>query len=97
MKYVKISPTDTLTDLTNRVGSQNVDQILADNGLVRNPKIGRQWSEEVKRVLATTGEVSNERKVNILNQLIDNSDIYEQAALADDNDWKDWRLQKTRL
>jgi len=87
MKYVSISPADTLSDLTERVGVQNVDQILADNGLTRTPKIGKQW-EAICNQLKEEQEVTASRKISILNQFIDNSDVYEHAALADSNTWK---------
>lgn len=87
MKYVSIYPNDTLSDLTERVGVQNVDQILADNGLKRSPKIGKQW-EAICDQFKEDQEVSASRKISILNQFIDNSDIYEHAALSDSNDWK---------
>lgn len=89
MKYVNILPTDTLRDLTERVGVNNVDQILADNGLVRAPNIGEQWSNKVESIRSDIDKIVNPiRKVSILNQFISNSDIYEEAALAPESTWR---------
>ena len=88
MKYISISPYDTLSELTERFGLQNVNQILADNNLQRTPNVGQQWAKKVKDVIQTSESVSSTRKVAILSQFVNNSDIYENAALADENTWK---------
>ena len=88
MKYVSIYPSDTLSDLTERVGIQNIDQVLADNGLERTPNIGQSWKEKISDIQSENIDISGIRKVSILNQFIDNSDIYQEAALADNNTWK---------
>lgn len=88
MKYVSISPTDTLVSLAERVGQANLDQVLADNGLSRVPNIGQMWSNKCKEVISTAVDVANTTKVAILNGLVSCSDIYEKAALAGQNTWK---------
>ena len=88
MKYISIYPQDTLVSLSDRVGVDNVDQIIADNGLKRVPNIGKQWKEKCENIIETSEDVTYQRKITILNSLIENSDVYEQAALSDDKTWK---------
>lgn len=88
MKYIQILPTDTLADITERVGVNNVDQILADNGLTRSPNIGEQWLDKIKYIQSTDKVVGPTRKVSLLNQFVSNSDIFEEASLADNETWK---------
>ena len=87
MKYVSIYPSDTLRTLTQRVGYQNVNQILADNNLTRAPNIGAQWKAHINEA-AKSADPSYERKLSILNQFVDNADIYQEAALSDSRQWK---------
>lgn len=88
MKYVNILPSDTLSDLTERFGVNQVDQILADNGLKRSPNVGQQWLEKVTSKIQTEPEVTSTRKLSILSQFSQDSDIYEAAALATSDTWK---------
>ena len=87
MKYVRISPSDTLRDITERVGIQNVDQILADNGLKREPNVGKQWKKLVDNIKSVAEEVTPVRKRTLLDQFVKHSDIYEKAALSDELEW----------
>ena len=53
MKYVSITPSETLSSLADKVGYQNVDQLLSDNQLKRVPNIGKQWTDKCKDIIAT--------------------------------------------
>lgn len=88
MKYVKISKNETLSSLTEKVGVSIVDQILADNGLDRTPNIGKQWDDKCKDAKNSPVSIQPIQKVNILNQFVSNSDIYEKAVLQTESDWK---------
>lgn len=88
MKYVSISPDDTLITLTEKVGINNIDQLLADNGLSRVPNIGQVWSQRVEAIQSNTSSVEVTQKISILNTMIPNSDVYEMAALSGPNAWK---------
>lgn len=88
MKYVSISPDDTLVSLTEKVGRANINQLLADNGLPRVPNIGDAWAKKTEEAQRTSPPVPTSDKINILNSLIPNSDIYEMAALSGANTWK---------
>ena len=85
---MSILPTDTLSDLTERVGVNNIDQILADNGLKRSPNIGKQWAAKIQKIQQEEQNVPPTKKVAILNQFVSNSDIYEEASLASEDTWK---------
>jgi hypothetical protein len=82
MKYLQITPETTLSDLAQVVGQQNVDYILNANGLKRGVNIGKQLFER-----DLSGTVDAQSKINTLNTLVANSDVYEKAALGDEKDW----------
>lgn len=88
MKYIAISQNETLSSLTDKVGSSIVDQIIADNGLTRAPNIGQQWVQKCDEAKNSPIAVEPSKKVNILNQYVQNSDIYEKAALLNESNWK---------
>ena len=88
MKYIAIYENDTLATLTERVGVANIDQLLADNGLIRRPDIGAQWKAKCDEIIATHDEVPYQRKVNILHTFIGDSDIYEMASMSSEDTWK---------
>lgn len=87
MKYLRISHNETLTSLTSKTGVANVDQVLADNGIRRGPNVGKYWSDKVTQLKALPN-VNTTRKLAVLNNLVDNFDIYQHAALLDENSWK---------
>lgn len=87
MKYVAIYPEDTLETLTQRVGYQNVNQILADNNLTRSPNVGKQWQSQVRNSYQASDPTYG-RKLAILNQFVDSFDIYQEAALSDNLQWR---------
>lgn len=88
MKYVSISRYDKLNELTERYGLNNINQILADNGITRAPNVGQQFYNLVQNAIKTTPPVSGTRKLAILSQYVNDSDIYEKAALSDTDEWK---------
>lgn len=88
MKYVEIKESDTLSKFSERVGHSVVDQIIADNELKRVPNIGKQWKDKCDNIIQTNPVVPAQKKVSILNTLIESSDIYETAALATEDTWK---------
>lgn len=89
MKYLKIYQNDKLVDVTQRSSSYVIDQILADNSLERIPNVGQVWYDYTSKVAnASLEKVSPQRKINILNKFIDNSDIFEKASLSSERDWR---------
>lgn len=88
MQYILINKGTTLVDLADRVGDRNVETFLAINGLTRAPNIGEQFTSMVTNILSTGSIVDWQRKSTILNKFSGDSDIFEEAALLDNNSWK---------
>lgn len=97
MKYLEISKDLKLRELNERVGSRNTPYILAANDLNRVPPIGKAYYEKCDEKLKLDREkrkadenykgVPWQKKATILNNLVDNSDIFEIAALQSEDDW----------
>lgn len=87
MKYVPISENTTLSDLINIVGERNIDYILQANGLTRSVKIGKQLLDRTAHLSDSELATNAQTKLNVLNSLVADSDVYEKAALGDDRDW----------
>ena len=82
MKYLQITAQTTLSQLADIVGERNVDYVLNANGLERTVNIGKQLFNR-----NTEGSVDVQTKMNVLNMLVGDSDVYEKAALGTDADW----------
>ena len=77
MQYILVNKNDTLTSVSNIVGASNVDTLLAENGLTRSPKIGKQWMEKCETLLASNpAEVSSTRKMTLLNGLTNSEEVF---------------------
>lgn len=88
MQFLAIRNNYTLEDLSDRVGDRNVEHFLSDNDLQRVPQIGKQYNEKVREIYQTEPEVPWQRKSTILNKFVDDSDVFEECALMDENSWK---------
>lgn len=89
MQYLIISEQDTLLSISRIVGQQNIDLILAENGLTRTPKIGAQYYKKCRDLLAENPpEVSGARKSALLNSLTGSEEVFEKACLLDEDGWK---------
>lgn len=88
MKYLKISKSAKLIDLTTRIGYKNVEGVLHLNRLDRMPNIGNEFDQKCKAAIAETSIVNWEKKKVILNTLTDNSDVFECASLLGQSGWK---------
>lgn len=82
MKYLQITPQTTLSELADIVGERNVDYVLNANGLTRAVNIGKQVFDR-----DLSGTTDAQTKINILNTLVGDSDVYEKAALGTEADW----------
>ena len=87
MKYLQITPTTTLSQLADAVGERNVDYILNTNGLKRTVNIGQQVFDRSSDFDPATQTTDWQSKINVLNNLVANSDVYEKAALGTEQDW----------
>lgn len=87
-QFLQITDDYTLGELSDRVGDRNVQYFLATNNLQRSPDIGQAFSKRVQNIYETTAETDWKRKSAILNKFVDDSDIFEEAALMDEDSWK---------
>ena len=88
MQYLKISKELTLSSLSSIVGERNVDTVLNANSLTRSVKVGEAFDTRNKLHIEQSADVDYQSKINILNQLVGDSDLYEKIALSDEDDWK---------
>lgn len=87
MQFLLINEDLTLSQLSDRVGERNVEYILYANNLTRTPRIGKQFQAMVEESYGGSA-VDWQRKSTILNTFTDHSDIFEKAALLNENGWK---------
>ena len=89
MQFLKITENTTFSDLVKKVGSRNVETILAKNNLSRTPKIGAALKALNDKVKSTTAsDVSWQKKSSVLNTFTQDSDIFEEACVLGEQDWK---------
>lgn len=96
MQFLKILNSLTLSELSDRVGDRNVDQVLNINNLSRTPLIGAQFSSMSQSIISNFQDITDtqnasifrQRKISMLNGLTSDSDVFEYAALMDDEGWK---------
>lgn len=83
-----VPPGMSMAGLTKRVGTQNVSNTLAVNGLPRVPNIGQAFVDIQKEVVRKSPTIANQKKLNILKHVTDNSDVFEAIALTTETGWK---------
>lgn len=88
MQFLSISATTRLQDLSDTVGERNVEDVLSLNGLTRTPNIGAQFYNNVSQIQNDTENVDYQRKSTILNTFVQDSDVFEEAALSSELGWK---------
>ena len=84
MQFLSMAKDMTLSTLSQIVGGRNVDAVLNANSLSRTVDIGKAF---YARQTGGTA-VDYQKKMNILNQFVSDSDIFEKAALGSEEDWK---------
>lgn len=87
-QFLQITDDYTLGELSDRVGDRNVQYFLAANNIQRSPDIGQTFTERVQSIYENTPTVDWKRKSAVLNKFVDDSDVFEDAALMDDESWK---------
>lgn len=89
MRFLPIDSNTTLAELASIVGNRNVSEVIAQNGLKRTVDIGNQLVEKHSNIASdSTIEVSRQRKIALLNKLRGDSDLFEEAALMNTEDWR---------
>lgn len=87
MKLLKLPSSASLSDLSYAVGDQNLSYVLNANGLSRSPNIGQVLSDSQSQTYLDD-EVEWTNKINILNNCVPDSDIFEAVATGSENTWK---------
>ena len=91
MQFLKIDRDMQLNELRDIVGAQNLDSVLALNGLSRVPNIGEAYYKLIEDALQYTisddPEEAAQRKLAIINKFTTNTDLFEMAAFLNDNEW----------
>lgn len=87
MQFLKISDSTKLSDLTEIVGSRNVDSILNLNMLPRVPNIGQAFEQLVEEKTSDKPDLDFQRKKTLLNTLTSEADIFEYACLQTESGW----------
>lgn len=88
MQLFKITEQTTLAQLSDAVGDRNIQSILAVNNLKRTPNIGKAFKQVCNSIIQTSELVDRKRKASLLNNLTNESDIFEATALQGENGWK---------
>ena len=96
MQFLTITESTRLSELADAVGSTNVDSVLSCNQLTRSADIGKQFQELCNQCITdfmtpdeegNVQEVTQQRKLSLLNQYTGDSDVFEAAALQSDLGW----------
>lgn len=89
MQFWKITESTRLSDLSNLVGSRNVDQVLHYNDIQRAPNLGQVFKAACDAAIdATPDNIDYQRKITILNGFAGDYDVFETAALSSEDTWK---------
>lgn len=89
MQYLILNKSDTLSDISKIIGQKNIDALLNENNLARTPKLGKAWAEKANSIIAeSTEDVTGARKAALLNNLVDNTEVFEKACAMDETEWK---------
>ena len=96
MKLLSISNSTTLKELSDMVGYNNVTDVLVANNLTRSPKIGEQFQKITDKLKSadsnidyiSDSSVMTDRKLTVLKNFMDDSDIFEKACLSNNREWQ---------
>ena len=89
MQLIRITRSTTLAQLTDTVGSRNVDIILNYNGLFeRVPNIGQTFFDMCNKTIMDISPIDYLRRDTLLKKYAKDSEVFEYAALLTDDGWK---------
>lgn len=88
MQFLKIKHSTRLSELADAVGTRNVEHILVTNDLTRHPNIGKQLVNRCNQIIQDTSTIDWQKRAAILNTMTQDSDVFEAAALLNEDDWK---------
>lgn len=88
MQFLKIYKDTTLSQLSQQVGARNVTSLLVQNQLERVVNIGDAYYQKCQAISQQSSNVPWQRKQILLNKFVDDSEVFETAALLGDSGWK---------
>lgn len=88
MQFLKVSSDETFSSLSDKVGRQNVPEILVANQLLRKRDIGKQFADKCSAIVLSEKPVSAKEKATILNTFTSDADVFETASLLGEDPWK---------
>lgn len=89
MQCIQITEDTKLRDISDRVGSRNVEHMLAINDIRRCVNIGKSFIDKCEKITRDPNiQVYAPRKMALLNTLTTDSDIFEAACMLSDPEWK---------
>lgn len=86
--FLMIDKNLTLRQLSSYVGSQQANSVLNLNGLKRQRDLYNQYKQKCDDIVKSSENVSWKRKSEILNLFSTDSDVFEYAAVQDEDGWK---------
>ena len=86
--FLMIDKNLTLRQLSSYVGSQQANSVLNLNGLKRQRDLYNQYKRKCDDIVKSAENVSWKRKSEILNLFSTDSDVFEYAAVQDEDGWK---------
>lgn len=87
-QYLKIKESTKLSDISDIIGYNNTQYLLAGNNLQWQPNVGKQFYQLQSQTIADSEDVTWQRKSTILNTLTDSTDVFETASLMSESGWK---------
>lgn len=93
MQFLKIGDNMSLSELSDIVGSENVDAVLALNGLPRTPNVSKtlkivtDHAKDVSISYSDDPDAIKQKKISVINQYSENSDVFEAVASLDEGGW----------
>lgn len=88
MQLLEINKDTQYVDLLSIVGSDNIDAVLHLNNLQPSFNIGQQFYAMAEQQIADSADITPTRKASLLNRFTQDSDIFEEVATSDTDDWK---------
>ena len=96
MQYFLLSDsTSTLSGLANAVGDRNVDAILTANEVPRTPRVKEAFEARCQAAMEVSKPVSYQVKINILNTMTGDADVFEYASLMSEDAWRLYSVLNT--
>lgn len=86
--FLMLKKNMTLKDLSGSIGYSSVNSVLNINNLSRQRDIYNQYQSKCKDIISSSTSVPWKRKQEILNLFSTDSDVFEYAAIQDEDGWK---------